>query len=121
MLCAGLFRQQLHAAQQCTWLLLCPQGPLRARGLAPLQRLLLAGPLAARWMALPVLLLAVVPLVLVLAGVAPVASRHLWELLAAFTPMTVAGLALVSAGVSPPTAHHQQLSNLVLLGAACAC
>lgn len=77
-------------------LLLSSRGPLRSPGLAPAQRLMLSTRLAARCAALPLLLLALLPLLLVFGHIAPLGPAHLWELLAAYTPGAAALLVLVS-------------------------
>jgi hypothetical protein len=93
---AGLFDQQLHSARQAVLLLLSSRGPLRSPGLAPAQRLMLSTRLAARCAALPLLLLALLPLLLIFGHIAPMSPAHLWELLAAYMPAAAALLLLVS-------------------------
>jgi hypothetical protein len=95
---AGLFRQQVRWAREVTVQLLGRRGPLRAPGLAPQQRLLLASEMALPWVATPLLMLLAAPLVYILAGAAPLDSLKLWEVALLYCPAGLASTVLVGAG-----------------------
>jgi hypothetical protein len=98
---AGLFEQQMQRARDGVQLLLGRRGPLRAAGLAPVQRLLLASGLALPWLSLPLLALMAAPLAFIFAGVAPLASSRLWEAALLYCPTGLAAAVLVGGPAAP--------------------